>query len=709
MYNLLKRAGTLGVALCGALVFTTDARAAGQRYRYHGILIAHDNLPKQNGSFVEPPRGVDPRSERGLELVPYSADPQGGDPLDFTLNDALRFERFLARHTPASLITTLLPPGASPPAPQGGETVSVTRGESTVAGVRQAFHDTACRIGGLKTGEAPADCAPPPPSGRGDDFTDVVYVHFAGHGVYQGLMLADDILHAKTIEGASRPALREPGFQELIDQLKDAGAELVVVVLDSCYASGFDERGGREVNPATDVPRVIQGQRGVAVFRAAGVVPELRELGSGALTHVVLSGLMGAADENHDQRITFAELSDHYWLNSTRGGEFDGKTESPGSNQHAVLMDLRHGHGEEVLSLSSELGGRFVVVEKSAVPVAGADGEGALADGVVTEVNVQGGWLLKGRDIELRIPHAGSETLYDLYHLGVDADGEPAGPVGRVEDWSPVEDRRQWDSFPDAPVLAGAVPEYLRTSQTNDGMFARHRIPAGARRVGRQAAVGLGLGYQRAQAPGAIHSSDSDDDALVFDDFGNEKESSHQGWLIDNQPALWDLAQLSAVARLHPLNLPPPFQLQIEARAHLEVGPSAVFEAGEATVLRYRGLAGAGLGGHLGRRSLMWALSGGAGGTRTHTWPESQSCDPELNPDADPECRAPGNPTIYASSSLSVLRTSGTLFFELLGFRDRVEMEVGAALDSSGDDGFDTRDYYAVTASIGLELGRWSW
>ncbi len=639
-----------------------SAEAAAKLQQYHAIVIAHDNLTvryDEAGSpyYAQPVEGSDKGIAVGWE--PFPADPKGGSPLSFTVRDALRVERFMVKHGLPDRVTTLLPPEVD----SGSNPYGTHREGNDLADVELAFEQTAARVAAARA-EA------------GRRVEQVVFVHYSGHGTHLGLLLRDDLLSP----------LR---FREWIE---DLDGDLVVVVLDSCYGGGWGLDGEQvevhEIESARDIPRIIKGQQGVAVFRAINRTPESEVLRTGVLTHVMLSGLMGGADENRDARLTFAELSDYFYLNTDRSGQFDGRPEAPGGNQHRVLFDLRHGAGVTPLSFSSELQGRVLV----------ADDEGVLA-----EVNAAEGRFWRGRDTTIRLPVASPPDPLRIYHLPLDPDGAPLPPVSLNPAWNPAVHGTSIAAI-QGTNARDPLAQYMVKSQEHDGLYAHHKLPAGSRKLGRQFSLGLHAGYHHTPAFGRL-----EDGGQLFTDYDDVGDATSEGQeeiyrlVMEQEPRVWNMAVIGTTARLHPIT-----PLHLELRGDFEVTPRTDVSGDTGALLLFRGLGGGGFSGHLGSRSVLGLVSGGVG-TMLIDGRELQS-DAVADAPNTAGGYEPGLPvrdsspfTAYGGLGFVLLRPGWNLDLEVLAFADRVTI---VTLDS-GPAG-EKRWYPSIALSLGMDVGRWS-
>jgi uncharacterized caspase-like protein len=171
-----------------------------------------------------------------------------------------------------------------------------------------------------------------------------VYIYFSGHGVMQEPakysywlpfdvntdLLEDTAINQKTI----------------LSQVGRIGAKSVTVFLDACF-SGTNRSG----------QSLVQNQRGVTLKMTTDAVPgginilsagtrTQTAYGDDALKHGIFSfyllkGLSGAADTNHDKRITMGELADFVSVETSRYALGIHKIQEPqftGDRQHNVVM-----------------------------------------------------------------------------------------------------------------------------------------------------------------------------------------------------------------------------------------------------------------------------------------------------------------------------------------------------------------------------------
>ncbi|MCB9687912.1 MAG: hypothetical protein H6735_22920 [Alphaproteobacteria bacterium] len=620
--------------------------------RVHAVIIAHDDVPPDLGSAVA---SANPGSSaKAVRVVretteAYATADASATRLLHTRGDALRFERFALSYASPGLITTLIPDADT--APDSG----VERSAPTREGVLEALAQTGCRIARLR-GATRSDCTVDvdvwsEETHRVGRAEDVVFVFFSGHGSAAGLMLEDAVLPASTFTEA----------------LRGMNADLVVVVLDACFGTGMDpSTGAVMVEPARDLPHVVRGQPGIAVFKSVNTLLEEPDLQSGILTHVMLSGLSGAADQDRDGRITFAEMADFFWLHTERSGQFTGRPEAPGAHPDRVLLDTRQARHALTVDVPADAAARLLF----------ADGEGR----AIAEVNAAGAGRRK-----LVLPLGDEPPQLDLVYL-------PAwDPTALVrEDWSPITDARVLSGLGDDPRPLSGEPErlarYLERTQAEEGLFSRHHLPYGSRRVGRMASVSVGLGYQSVAAYGRIEEADVA--------AAPEGEAELVAWLRERGVERWNVVSAGATERLHLLG-----PLHVEAREQLGFTPRAQVSGEPANLLLARGLLGAGLSGYLGSRSYLGTATGGLGVLRVsasavETFPSSN-----LPKDDDTPW------TMWGGVGLAVVRPGPDLEFGAGVLRDFVRI---VGVGGSDPTAWDVRPYTSFEATVAVDLGRWS-
>jgi hypothetical protein len=209
---------------------------------------------------------------------------------------------------------------------------------------------------------------------------------------------------------------------------------------------------------------------------------EVRSLGAGYFSHVLASGIAGAADADGDERVTFAELAAFVAYNTDRLGAQRPWFAPPGGQLAATVVDLRGARAR--LELSAAPAGRYLVEAVGGRPILAEAVKGerplrlALPPGRYRVVHATARERTRAADVELvgGAPlHLGANTTW------TEVDGAPTVARG--------------DGAPDAfePAFASAfTPEAVSTLQA---AYAAGRAPPGgaldyARSVGVAAALG---------------------------------------------------------------------------------------------------------------------------------------------------------------------------------------------------------------------------
>ncbi|MCB9743590.1 MAG: caspase family protein [Alphaproteobacteria bacterium] len=120
-----------------------------------------------------------------------------------------------------------------------------------------------------------------------------VVVYYSGHSDEYGLRLAED----------------ELPYSELRAGLEGLGADVTVVILDSC-ASGALVRGKGGVHKPpflSDESVQVQGYAYLTSASADEAAQEADRIGGSYFTHALVTGLRGGADTSGDQRVTLNE------------------------------------------------------------------------------------------------------------------------------------------------------------------------------------------------------------------------------------------------------------------------------------------------------------------------------------------------------------------------------------------------------------------
>jgi hypothetical protein len=150
-------------------------------------------------------------------------------------------------------------------------------GDATRSRLNQAFADLKSRVGRESRAQVRRE----------------VFVYFSGHSDEEGLLL-----------GGERVTYRE--LRQWIDSV---GADVRIAILDSCASGALIRlKGGVHRAPfLSDVSTQARGHAFLTASSADEAAQESDRVGAAYFTHFLLSGMRGAADANHDQRVTLNE------------------------------------------------------------------------------------------------------------------------------------------------------------------------------------------------------------------------------------------------------------------------------------------------------------------------------------------------------------------------------------------------------------------
>ncbi len=120
-----------------------------------------------------------------------------------------------------------------------------------------------------------------------------VLVYYSGHSDEEGLLLGGERV----------------GYRELRHWIDAMGADVRIAILDSCASGSLIRlKGGVHRAPfLSDVSTQARGHAFLTASSADEAAQESDRVGAAFFTHFLLSGLRGAADTNHDRRVTLNE------------------------------------------------------------------------------------------------------------------------------------------------------------------------------------------------------------------------------------------------------------------------------------------------------------------------------------------------------------------------------------------------------------------
>ncbi|MBW1808499.1 MAG: caspase family protein [Deltaproteobacteria bacterium] len=216
--------------------------------------------------------GLASAEQRYAIIVGHNLGHPGEDPLRFAERDAKRFR---------DLLTEL-----------GGvdkDAATLLLGPNT-AEIKAAVYQLAERIR----------------SGGDQAKNATVIFFFAGHGDSSDLHLAGQKLERK----------------ELLELLKKLPCSMKLVVLDACQTTRLGRSRGVKAGPSFEIgvvhPKSAQGMVVIRSTQAGEPAHESDALEGAVFTHYLLSALRGAADLDHDGRITLLEAYTFAYRNTVR-------------------------------------------------------------------------------------------------------------------------------------------------------------------------------------------------------------------------------------------------------------------------------------------------------------------------------------------------------------------------------------------------------
>ncbi|HXU03942.1 MAG TPA: hypothetical protein VN903_23430 [Polyangia bacterium] len=197
------------------------------------------------------------------------------------------------------------------------------------------------------------------------------YFVYAGHGLHGRILLEP--------EAGAEAALTGHELRAAIAELTRAAPSLrAYVFIDACRSQSlFTERGaagaeaiGPDLSADVDALERRTAAASIGVLTAASsgqTTGEVRALGAGYFSHVLSSGLAGAADADGDELVTFAELAAFVAYNTERLGAQRPWFSPPAGELAAPVVDLRRAPAR--LELSAAPAGRYLVEAAGGRPI----------------------------------------------------------------------------------------------------------------------------------------------------------------------------------------------------------------------------------------------------------------------------------------------------------------------------------------------------
>jgi hypothetical protein len=132
----------------------------------------------------------------------------------------------------------------------------------------------------------------------------VLLFYFSGHSDGQALELGTD----------------RWSYRDVLDRLKNVGADIRIAVVDSCQSGGLLAHKGGTPGPTFDIrftnDLATTGEAVLTSSAADEMALESREIRASFFSHHLISGLRGAADSSGDGRVTLSEAYRHAFVNT---------------------------------------------------------------------------------------------------------------------------------------------------------------------------------------------------------------------------------------------------------------------------------------------------------------------------------------------------------------------------------------------------------
>jgi Caspase domain len=181
-------------------------------------------------------------------------------------------------------------------------------------------------------------------------------VYYSGHADESGILLS----------GAHYD------YARLRQRIRDVPADVHIAIVDSCASGSFTRmKGGSQMPPfLRDSSNQVQGFAFLSSSSADEDAQESDRIGASFFTYFFVAGLRGAADRNHDGKITLTEAYQFSYeqtlgrtQNTAHGPQHPAYDMHLSGTGDVVITDLRS--TESTLVLPSALRGRVTVVDKT--------------------------------------------------------------------------------------------------------------------------------------------------------------------------------------------------------------------------------------------------------------------------------------------------------------------------------------------------------
>jgi hypothetical protein len=287
-------------------------------------------------------------------VVGYNGGREGLPSLRFADDDAVRFSLLLAGLSSADHVRLLASLDADTARDLARSGLFVTpAGSPTRTALRAAFDDVARALAARPGG------APPP----------TFYFVYAGHGLHGRILLEP--------EAGTDAALTGHELRAAVAELARASPGLrAYVFLDACRSQSLFTERGASVEAGPDLSAEVTALEAGANAAHIGVLTaafsghaagEVGALGAGYFSHVLASGLAGAADADGDRLVSFAELAAFVAYNTERLGAQRPWFSPPEGDLAATAVDLRGARTS--LELSAAPAGRYLIEAAGGRPI----------------------------------------------------------------------------------------------------------------------------------------------------------------------------------------------------------------------------------------------------------------------------------------------------------------------------------------------------
>ena len=161
-------------------------------------------------------------------------------------------------------------------------------------------------------------------------------------------------------------------YARLRERIRDVPADVRIAIVDSCASGSFTRmKGGHKMPPfLRDTSNQVEGFAFLSSSSADEDAQESDRIGASFFTYFFVSGLRGAADRNHDGKITLSEAYQFSYeqtlgrtQNTVHGPQHPSYDMHLSGTGDVVITDLRA--TDSSLVLAAKLRGHVTVVEKS--------------------------------------------------------------------------------------------------------------------------------------------------------------------------------------------------------------------------------------------------------------------------------------------------------------------------------------------------------